>query len=164
MPKLNKKIFTQHHAILSDCVSINAPREYVWDILCDLHQYPDWNPFSYKVESTLNVGDPIDLYVKMEKRGLRQQRETVCIVNKPVQLSWNMKLGAASILQAQRDQWLTATGEQQCTYQTSDTFSGLLTPVVLALFESDIKTGFNAVAYALKQRTEMLWQNKEGKN
>ena len=38
-------------------VDIAAPIEQVWDILVDLEQYQAWNPFTYRVESSLNVGD-----------------------------------------------------------------------------------------------------------
>lgn len=156
MPEAAKNRFAQPYAILSDCVRINAPRELVWEILTDLKQYPAWNPFTYKVESTLSIGDPVDLTVKMGMLGNKQQREIVCTVKKPEQLSWNMKLGMPWLLQAQRDQFLLEVDSNTCTYQTSDTFSGLLTPLVLALYESQIKKGFNSVAYALKIRAEAL--------
>lgn len=142
------------HTIYSRVVEINAPREQVWAILTDLKQYPQWNPFTYRVETTLAIGDPVDLYVRFKKRGEVSQKEQVRIVQKPERLAWGMKMGARFILCAQRDQVLTALDDRRCTYQTWDAFSGLLTPLVMALFKSDIEGGFNAMAEALKVRAE----------
>lgn len=142
------------HTIYSRVVEINAPREQVWDILTDLKQYPQWNPFTYRVVTTLAIGDPVDLYVRFKKRGEVLQQEQVRIVQKPERLAWGMKMLAPSILCAQRDQVLTALDDRRCTYQTWDAFSGLLTPLVMALFKSDIEGGFNAMAEALKVRAE----------
>ena len=65
------------HTVVSHTVEINAPRELVWEILEDLAQYPQWNPFTVKVEGTLKVGNAINLHVKMPKRGDRIQTEIV---------------------------------------------------------------------------------------
>lgn len=140
--------------IYSRVVEINASRERVWNILTDLKQYPQWNPFTYRVVTTLAIGDPVDLYVRFRKRGEVTQKEQVCIVQKPERLAWGMKMGARFILCAQRDQVLTALDDGHCTYQTWDAFSGLLTPLVMALFRQDIEDGFNAMAAALKVRAE----------
>ena len=142
------------HTIYSRVVEINAPREQVWDILTDLKQYPQWNPFTYRVETTLAIGDAVDLYVRFRKRGEVLQQEQVRIVQKPERLAWGMKMLAPSILRAQRDQVLTALDDQRCTYQTWDAFSGLLTPLVMVLFKADIEDGVNAMADALKVRAE----------
>ena len=37
-------------------VVIDAPPEAVWDILTDLHRYPDWNPFVVSSEGSVEVG------------------------------------------------------------------------------------------------------------
>ncbi len=144
--------------IYSRVVTIHAPRALVWEILLDLPRYPEWNPFTYRVESTLVPGTPVDLYVRFARRGEVLQKEEVRIVQEPDRLAWGMKMGADFLLRAQRDQVLIALDEQRCTYQTWDAFSGLLTPLVLALFGADIEAGFNAAADALKLRAETLWQ------
>lgn len=146
-----------NHTIYSDKVSIQAPREFVWSILIDIPRYGEWNPFTYRVDTTLNIGDPIDLYVRMPVRGDRMQTENVTIVQPPETLAWGMKMGFDWLLKAQRKQVLSTTGPDSCQYQTWDAFSGLLTPVVAKLFGEDILNGFNGVAYALKQRAESRW-------
>jgi len=145
------------YTIISDKVEIHAPREIVWDILVDLKRYPEWNPFTYRVDSTLRPGDPIDLYVRMPIRGDRLQTEQVKVVDRPRELSWGMKLGFEFLVKALREQHLEKVSDTSCTYQTSDALAGLLTPLVVSLFKADMQNGFNSMAYALKTRAEQIW-------
>lgn len=149
------------HTLYSEKVIINAPVEQVWDILVDFAKYPDWNPFTYRVDTDLTLGNPVNLlgkavnlYVRMPKRGDRIQREIVRIVDRPHRLAWGMCMGTAFFLSALREQRLEKIDATHCSYQTWDGFNGLLTPLVVGLFGEDIQNGFNAVAKALKLRAE----------
>lgn len=147
-----------NHTLYSDIVDIQAPREWVWSILVDTTRYGEWNPFTHRVDTTLQVGDSIDLHVRMPIRGDRLQVETVTAVDRPERLAWGMKMGCNLLLKAERTQQLTAIGPNRCRYQTWDAFSGLLTPLVIRLFGTDILNGFNGVAYALQKRAEETWK------
>ena len=151
------KTFT--HTVVSQTVEINAPRELVWEILVDLAQYPQWNPFTIKVEGTLKAGNAIDLHVNMPKRGDRIQTEIVERIDAPHCLSWGMTLGLSPLLSALREQKLESISNERCSYTTSDRFSGLLSPLVYFLFYDDVYGGFNRVAYALKKHAEAEWNN-----
>ncbi len=144
--------------IYSNKVTINAPKEKVWQVLCDLEKYPEWNPFTYQVIGELALGKTVDLHVKMPIRGDRISYETVmCIDNDTTgenTLAWGMTMGSPLILTARRDQYLETINEQQCSYQTWDAFTGLLTPLVTGLFGKDMLNGFNAVGLALKEHCE----------
>ncbi len=144
--------------IYSDIVAIETPREWVWSILVDTAHYSDWNPFTFRVDTTLLEGDPVDLYVHMPIRGDRLQIETVSRVQQPEILAWGMTVGCQLLLKAERQQRLRATSPFTCEYQTWDAFSGLLTPLVTSLFGTDIVNGFNAMAYALKLQAESHWR------
>lgn len=144
--------------IYSEKVIINAPIEFVWDVLVDLDQYPQWNPFTVKVDTTLKIGDPVYLHVKMGSKKQRVQKEQVRAVTRPYKLAWGMKIWNDFFLTALREQLLEPCGEGACTYVTSDAFNGILTSLIVKTFGKDIEEGFNAVAYALKERAETMWQ------
>lgn len=144
--------------IYSDKVTINAPAEFVWDILVDLKKYPEWNPFTVKVESTLKIGDPVYLHVRLGNKKQRVQTEQIRAVTRPYKLAWGMKMGYEFLLTARRDQLIEPAGDETCTYVSSDAFNGWLTSMVVKNFGKDIEEGFNAVAYALKERAEIMWQ------
>lgn len=157
----SRDVLMPKHIIRSQKVEILAPIDIVWAILIDLEKYPEWNPFTYRVDTTLNIGDPVELYVRMPKRGDRVQREVVREVNKPYTLAWGMNMGFDFLLKARRDQQLEIIDECRCSYQTWDAFSGLITPLVLALFADDMQNGFDGVATALKERAELMWLERD---
>ena len=141
-------------AISSKRVTIQASQEKVWGILFDISSYSQWNPFTHRVESSLKLGDKIDLYVRMPVRGDRMQTETVCCMDKPRQMAWSMKLMSSKLLAARRDQMIEKVDDSSCTYETMDVFEGLLAPLVMRLFKQDVEGGFNNMAQALKVRAE----------
>lgn len=144
------------HTVYSEVVEIDAPIETVWQVLLDFDSYPEWNPFTKKVETDLVIGNPVNLHVKMPRRINMVQVEYVREVTEPNTLSWGMTMGAEFLLVALREQHLKPLGDNRCSYHTTDAFDGLLTPVVKALFGGPIRDGFNAMAYALKRRAESV--------
>lgn len=150
------------HTIYSQEVEIFAPIDFVWAILIDVEKYPQWNPFTVRVETDLNVNDAVALYVHMPKRGDRVQHEIVREVKQPTNLAWGMNLGFDFLLKARRDQQLVKISNDWCSYQTWDAFSGIFTPLVLALFGNDVQTGFDKMAIALKAHAELKWQQASG--
>lgn len=150
------------HIVSSDQVEIDAPAQVVWDILVDLKNYHEWNPFTERVESTLVLGDKVDLYVRLGKQN-KIQTEQVREVSPPNTLSWGMTMGLDFLLKALREQKLETVTEDKCVYFSTDAFQGLLTPLVVMLYGEKIRVGFNEMAYALKKRAESQYldQNKD---
>jgi hypothetical protein len=141
---------------LEAAAEIDAPPERVWEILEDLGAYAEWNPFTPRIDASLVPGEPVVLHVAMRPgRPLLVQRE-VCTAHDPVrrELGWGMTLGARFLLRADRVQRVEAGPGGGARYYTADTFSGLLTPLVMALYRADIQRGFEGVARALKERAE----------
>src|SRR5262245_46609060 len=95
---------------IESAIEIDAPAEPVWAILVDIAAYPEWNPFTPRVDTTLEVGTPIVLHVAMRpgtKRILQTEHVTVNDAGKR-ELGWAMKMGAPFVLRAQRIQRLEA--------------------------------------------------------
>jgi hypothetical protein len=134
-------------------ILIDAPIERVWQILCDLGRYGEWNPFTPRVESSLRIGDPIHLHVRLVGERLMHRIEWVTR-NEPHALCWDMKMGVRALLTAERCQVLTAQDEGRTRYVTEDRFTGLLTPIVFALFGRAMQRGFEDCARGLKKRAE----------
>lgn len=143
--------------IIESAIDIDAPPERVWSILVDLASYAEWNPFTPRIDASLRPGEPVVLHVAMKPgKKLLVQKES-CTVNDPArhELGWGMTMGPAFVLRAQRIQRLTPLPSGGTRYWTGDSFAGVLTPLVMALYRSDIQRGFDAVARALKQRAEL---------
>ena len=140
-----------------DCVrseiEIDAPAERVWEILRDFDRYGEWNPFTPRVETTLELGAPVHLSVRLVgERPLH--RVEYMTRNQPYTLGWEMKLGARFLLHAERVQTLTPVGRDRTRYVTEDCFTGWLRPLVLGLLGGAMQRGFDDCALALKKAAE----------
>jgi hypothetical protein len=134
-------------------VDIDAPIEQVWRILNDIDRYGEWNPFTPKVETTLRIGDPIHLQVRLVGERLTQRVEWITR-NEPYTLGWEMKLGARCVLHAERVQVLTAIDESRTHYMTEDTFTGWLRSLVVGVFGKAMERGFRDCGLGLKKAAE----------
>ncbi len=134
-------------------VDIDAPIEHVWRILNDIDRYGEWNPFTPNVETTLRIGDPIRLQVRLVGGRLIHRVEWITR-NEPYTLGWEMKLGARFVLHAERVQVLTAIDEGRTHYMTEDRFSGWLRSLVVGLFGKAMERGFRDCGLGLKKAAE----------
>ena len=91
---------------VSDVVDIAAPAQQVWDILCDMPRYGEWNPFCVRAESTLEMGAPVHMtLVNYAVPGtLIPNCEYICAFEPGHLISWEMKHSAAWPYAARRDQ------------------------------------------------------------
>ena len=135
-------------------IEIDAPAEEIFEILTDLDAYPEWNPFTPRVESTLRPGDPVHLHVRLRGERLSHRIEYVSANERPAKLCWGAAIGARFLVTAERCQTLTPLDAGRTRYATIDEIRGWLTPLVLLLFGRAMQRGFEAVATALKQRAE----------
>ena len=135
-------------------VEIDAPRDVVWETLVDFESYPQWNPFTRRVETTLEVGAPVSLHVDMPGRSGSDRTEWVNLVEPGRTICWGMHLGHPGLLTANRWQELHDLGGGRTLYHTVDRFSGLLVPLMMALYGEPTRRGFESVAHELKRWVE----------
>lgn len=149
---------TEPIVIESITAEIDAPAEFVWQVLVDYPRYPEWNPYTVQVSTTLDIGSPIDLTVPAMdgSAGTFVNREYVRVVDPPRHLRYDTGDDVPGVF-AFRDQWIDPLGDDRCRYRTTDTFSGAHAERLLAATGPWIKAGFDAVARALKHRAEQLW-------
>jgi len=84
-------------------IEIDAPPDDVFDILTDLDRYAEWNPFTPRIDSTLELGAPVNMRVRLfEGRRLLRQVEYVTVVNSPTQLCWGANIPLRSLVRADR--------------------------------------------------------------
>jgi hypothetical protein len=136
-------------------ITIEAPRARVWSILEDIARYPEWNPFTPKIETTLALGTPVVLHVAMHPgKPTMRQVEVMSSYVAGEELGWGTTMGHPIFLKANRTQRLTELSEARCHYRSVDTFSGALVPIVMAFYRAHVQRGFDETARALKERAE----------
>ncbi|RJG09109.1 SRPBCC domain-containing protein [Pseudomonas cavernicola] len=157
-----QNLSVQNHLVTSVTVDIAAPAALVWEVLVDLERYPQWNPFTVKVESTLRMGEAVNLFLSdpTHPGELIQVVEYLAAFERPTLLSWEMYATADNPDAARRDQHIEATGEASCRYHTTDLFLGPTAPTVMEHHGPWVKQGFDAIAHSLKLRAEALYRER----
>ncbi len=142
----------------SQTVQIAAPAAFVWDVLVDYARYPEWNPFTVQVETTLQVGAPIDLTLPSYDGSGETlvSNEIVRVVEPPHHLRYDNGDTVPGV-RGVRDQWITDLGPTRCSYVTTNTISGEHAELALSLTGEWIQAGFDSVAHALKARAEAMY-------
>lgn len=140
---------------ISATVEIEAPVEAVWQVLVDLPRYPEWNSLTRHVQGTLQVGTHVRLDVDMPGRSRSWQTERVTLFDEVGRrFAWGLTLLHPRLLCTSRVQELTALPGGRTRYHTVDVFSGLLVPLVMALYRGPMQAGFGAMAGELRARVE----------
>jgi hypothetical protein len=136
-------------------IEIDATPEKAFDILTALEKYPEWNPFTPSIESTLEIGAAVSMRVRLGS-GAKPSRqvEYVTANERPRKLCWGADIPFRFLIRADRCQTLVPIGGGRTRYVCSDVISGWLTPLVIHFFGPKMQRGFEDCALALKKRAE----------
>ncbi len=136
---------------------IDAPIDAVWAVLMDVASYPEWNPFTVSVQTSFELGSPVDMQVALNPSSGRTRHQVEYITSfhpDRYRVSWGVDVGPAWFIKADRWQQLTDLGDGRTRYETSDEFTGIGVPLMLAIMEKKVQRGFTDVARGLKARAE----------
>lgn len=143
-------------------VEIEAPASIVWQVLTDLDRYSEWNTFCPGVESTLEVGDPVNMKVKIPNSDEIGTAVEYLVCFEPEQLlSWEARPTAVSKEAARRDQYVEALGPERSSYYTTDVFLGIHADALMQNIGEWAKAGFDDVARGLKQQAERIYAEQK---
>jgi hypothetical protein len=147
----------------SETVTIDAPASVVWEVLTDLPNYGEWNPFCFAAESTLEMGAP--LHMQLNNYTMPGETypnvEFIC-ANVPERLlSWELHHTDAMPYPARRDQVIEALGPERCTYYSTDEFFGPNAPHVMFFCGGWVKRAFDDTAQGLKRRAEQIYRDRK---
>jgi hypothetical protein len=145
-----------NHVLYRAEAEIQAPPDLVWSILMDLDKYSIWNPYTIAMQSTLKIGDPMIMTVKMNDLLTLTQTENIRVLEAGHKVCWGIDTDTPEANSGERCQWLEPLPGGKTHYVTEDLIEGTLNVVVLGLFDNDLKTGFDGVARGLKMRAETL--------
>ena len=147
--------------IVSDTVDIDAPQDFVWSVLVDYARYPDWNPYTFRVDTVLELGADVVLHLPDPAKPGKTftTLEHMRVIDPPHHLQYDTGDSFPGML-AVRDQWVEDLGGGRSSYRTTDVFTGDIAEAVFAMQKDWVTAGFNATAYALKAQAERLWSGR----
>jgi len=142
--------------ILSETLEIEAPVSLVWEVIADLSRYPEWNPFVVAARSSLEVGEPIAMRVRLFPFLAQPQRETVLECLRQQRLCYGVTGVPLNALHSVRYHELWPDGPERTRYRSHFELDGWLAPLTRALLGRRLERGFGAATRALKERAESL--------
>ena len=148
--------------VRTDRIQINAPIDFVWDILTDVEKYGEWNPFTPRARTDFKIGSPARLLVRMGPTKFRIT-ERVCAFEKPRLIAWCREFGTSWLLFVVREQHLEPISDTSCSYHNVDLLSGVLSSIVSLFFGGYMRRGFGDVGVGLKLRAETLYRDTENR-
>lgn len=148
--------------VTSITVEIDAPVSVVWQVLTDLDRYPEWNPFTARIDSTFKLGDPVHLHIptpgKTPADGKLMVYTEYLVAFEPEQLlSWEKRPTEDDKNAARRDQYLEKISEEKTRYFNTDIFLGVNQDSIMKLSGAWVQMSFDNVARALKKQAEKVY-------
>lgn len=138
--------------VLSNSLIIDAPPEVVWQILSDFSRYAEWNSFTPEVNCTGVVGDPVTLQARL---GDGQSHRSVSLQLTQWEPEKKLCWGANDwYLRVNRCQTLEALPDGKTKYTNSESFTGILAPIVNLTQREKLVKGYQQAAEGLKREAE----------
>jgi hypothetical protein len=140
--------------VIDDVREIAAPPAIVWDVITDLSAYPQWNPFVIACRSTLLVGEPIAMRVRLLPWFTQPQTETVLEHVPGERLCYGLAGGTLGAVASRRSHELSTLGTGRTRYRSHFELSGWLAGFVRALLGRRLERGFRTMTDAIQERAE----------
>lgn len=134
-------------------IHIAATPRTVWSILTDLQRYPDWNPFIISAQGALTPGQKLTVRIAPPGRKPITFKPTVKSVGEDHELRWLGHLLCPGLLDG-RHAFLIKPTPTGCLFTQTESFRGLLLPLIWKSLNPPTQAGFHLMNKALKARAE----------
>src|SRR5215208_2906261 len=96
--------------------TIRASQHAVWAVLVDFARYPEWNPFTVRVETGGKVGDAVVMDVLLGGRRMHL-REKLRVFEPEQRFGWGLEVARGFLLDCTRVQELEALDQGRTLYR-----------------------------------------------
>jgi hypothetical protein len=140
---------------LQASIEIDVPAERIWDVLCDLSRYGEWNPFMTHAEGELIEGTKLAIRIQLPGGRQMEFKPTVREVEPRRSVRWLGRFILPGIFDGEHTLAVEPVGESTARFTQRERFSGILTSFAGKLFDRT-QAGFEAMNEALKRRCESI--------
>ena len=116
---------------LETSITIDAPVQTVWNVLTDLNQYPNWNPFIRKSTGAIVVGERIENEMQLPGQKPQTFRPKLLVVRPNKELRWLGSLGIPRIFDGEHYFQLEAINQHQTRLVHGEHFRGILVGLIM---------------------------------
>jgi hypothetical protein len=142
--------------VIEHDLTVAAPAATVWSVIVDLDRYPEWNPFVVACRSTLAVGSPIAMRVRLLPFVAQPQRETVFEHRPGAYLRYGIRPLPFGALASSRSHAVEPVDATHARYLSRFELTGRLAPLVEVLLGARLRAEFDAMSAKLAERAERL--------
>jgi hypothetical protein len=142
--------------VIEHDLPVDAPPDLIWEVVTDLARYPEWNPFVVACASTLAVGDPIAMRVRLFGRWAQPQRERILEHERGRRLCYGLPRSRIGALVSRRSHEVFARSDSRTRYVSRFELGGWLAPLVAMLLGNRLRAGFAAMSAGIAARAETL--------
>ena len=132
-------------------ITIDAPREKVWQIFAATDRYPEWNPMIKNFKGNMKQGEEISVKLQQPEMDPMEFTPVVTGYEKFKLFEWHGTLLASFVFSGKHRFEFSDTKDGKTLLKHGEQFSGLLTP---ALNMENTRKGFELMNEALKKRAE----------
>jgi len=137
---------------ISTMVEIDAPSGRVWDVLVDLPEYAEWNPFIVEASGTVAVGERLSLRMALPGRSPMTVKPRLLVVEPKRELRWKGRLVVPGLFDGEHAFVLTPLEGGRTRLDHTEEFAGLLLPVARRFVYEATVQSFHALDAALAVR------------
>jgi len=138
--------------VIDHTVEIQASTSNVWGVITDFDTYGEWNPFVVACRSTLEVGESIDMTVRIFPAFTQKQREMILEHVPGKRLCYGVSGMPLGSLSSRRSHEVYPNDAGSTRYSSHFELTGWLAPVVQVLLGARLQAGFDGMTEALAQR------------
>jgi len=135
--------------------AIAAAPEVVWQVLVDLAHYPEWNPYSRRVEGALRVGDLVRVEAHLGGE-MRLVENRVTRLEAPRALCWQSEGWYARLARGTRCRHLNALPDGSTRLRHHEVMDGPLAWLIERLYRPRIEAGLRGEDGALAAAAEAV--------
>jgi hypothetical protein len=134
---------------------INVTPEKIWTILTSFDNYPNWNPFIKSIKGEVKVGNKIT--ARLEPPGAKGMtfKPKVLSFETNREFRWIGHILFPGLFDGEHKFELIDNGNGTTTFKQSETFGGVLVPLLKKMLDNNTKKGFEEMNKKLKELAEL---------
>ncbi len=134
-------------------IIINASGEKIWNILTDLENYKNWNPFMIESKGKVKVGNQITNTMKNDDKNMTFKPQ-ILKVQENEYFEWLGSLWFKGLFDGKHYFKLESLGEDKTKLIHGEHFSGILSKMIIKKIGKQTEENFVKMNLALKEVVE----------
>ena len=134
-------------------ITINAPKEKVWQTFTKVENYKDWNPFIESITGEIKVGEQIAVHLTHPDGKAMTFKPKVLVFEENKEFRWIGKLFFKGVFDGEHYYRLIDNQDGTTTFIHGEKFRGFLVGLMGSILDNTEK-GFKMMNEALKKEVE----------